>query len=525
MFRRLAACGAVYGAVMMVWFGLDWTQTYVTPGVRRVPQFDPDVWLVRPALILLTVAVMRLMYIVARDIRGPRLHTWGTTRWNKALTDAKLIKNVDAPQARMVGKVRAVDDTTLVTLRLPPGLTVGAVHARLEQVAASLDIPVDRIHVTRNGGKPGLMDVRVTPPPLDLKPRYVDLPDVTSWREPVLLGRDQRGRNLTAPTYNIGQWLVGGITGSGKTTALRLLAAHYALDPSTVVWGCDGKGSRDDWGPIRHRTARWIDVTDTDASSDYLQMLRDVVTLVGERNQAGGRDHPGMLVIFEEATAFRAGLGPAETVEADKLMTRIVQTCRSANVLVVTAAQRPAASLMSTNVRAQAGVALCMRVRSTTDAEMVLGYRPEVPVPEQVGRGLLDVADGAPRTVHVDHLTEAQWVDLCARWAPPPPVLVPDVDDSPQDAPLVDPLLSAVAHALIAAQQPLTAGQLWERLPVEHRTADHRTLGRALTKLGFAATRRYVEGVQRRLYDLDVLTRVMSCGESTSQDEVGVEAL
>lgn len=530
LLSRLAALVLLYAVVVSAWAYLD------GPGKGSlgtlpvtIPPIDFDKWVRTPAIwaawIGGVVLVVRIVYVAKR----PHLHRFGTAKWNEALEAAGLIrdpagKNADpAPRARMVGKIRVIDETTLITLRLPNGLTVPQVAAKAEQVAGVIDVPITRLHLSKLDGRSSMLRVRIDPPDRPLKPRDVELPEVTTWRDPVLVGRDMRGRDITAPVYDIGQWLVGGITGSGKTTLLRLIAAHYALDPDATIWGCDGKGSTDDWGPLHHRVTRWVDVTDPDASLRYIDMLRDIGNEVAARNKAGGRDHPGMLVILEEATALRAGLDNAETTESDKLLVRIVQTCRSANVLVVTAAQRPSASLMSSNVRAQAGVGVCMRVRSMSDAEMVLGYRPEVALPEAVGRALLDVGDGTPRAVLVDHMPYGAWMDLCEQWKPQlhlvPPVEEepePELEPEPEDAvfedepvsesvPTVDPLLAAVWVALKASGRRMTTSELWEALPREVRTSDPVMLGRTLTKLGVQGVR----GSRGTMYSLDLLNQAV----------------
>lgn len=534
----LTRCIGAYYLAVAAWWGIGYVNRELIPARQYVPPVDVDTWVYRPAWTVAGVIILGVIFEIARHASTPGLHKYGTQKWNTALEQAGLIKNPvgsdakPAPRASMVGRVRQVDETTLVALRLPPGLVVSQVAAKAEHIAAALSVPPERLHLGRHRDNPGVLTARIDPPDLPLKPRVVDPPDETSWRTPVLIGRDLRGRDVTAPTYDIGQWLVGGITGSGKTTLLRLLAAHYALDPDATIWGCDGKGSRDDWGPLRHRVHRWVDVTDPDASTLYLEMLRDIAEEVTTRNRAGGRDHPGMLVILEEATALRASLDPADMKEADRHLVRIVQTCRSGNVLVVTAAQRPSATLMSTNVRAQAGVGICMNVRSMTDAEMVLGYRPEVALPDAVGRALLDVGDGKTRAVLVDHMPDQQWRDLCHQWRPVaavPDIVDDELDEEPQDEPVMDPLVSAVAHVLMAAQTPMTAGELWPRLPVEVRCEDAMRLGQALSALGVASRKRRVAGVQGRFYDvadlsLDAVPDVSQAGTGgqAPQDATGV---
>jgi hypothetical protein len=453
--------------------GLHITHTAATTTTPDLPSIP---W----PLVAVTAVTAAVAVGAVRSRRQARPAKWTTTRVATGFTRAGL-----TPPTGI--RVRHHDDATVVTATLPAGLVASQVVTKREALAAALTVPLDRLTVGMAGGHPSKVELTIADPEPVLATRAATLPDTTIWRDPVLLGRDPRGRDVTAPVYDIGQWLVGGLTGSGKTTLLRLLAAHYALDPTTVIWGADGKGSRDDWAPLRGRVARWVDVTDDDSAAAYLTLIRDTNKEVAARNSSGGRDHPGMLVILEEATAFRAALDPDMQATVDKQLTRLVQTCRSANVLVVTAAQRPSSTLMSPNVRAQSGVGICMRVRSATDAEMVLGYRPTVPLPDAPGRALVDVGNGVLTRVLVDWLTDDAWTELGQRVTPPPPT----IEVRPQDA----TLLTVAYDAVAAAGGRMTTAEILDAIPAGLAAAPGAAmLGRELTALGWETRVEWVGG-------------------------------
>jgi hypothetical protein len=215
-------------------------------------------------------------------------------------------------------------------------------------------------------------------------------------------------------------------------------------------------------------------------------MLRDVFEEILRRNKLGGREHPGMLVLLEEATALRSCLEREDRNEADRLLIRIVQTCRKANVLTVIAAQRPSASLMSTDVRAQAGVNVCLQVRTKTDLEMVLGFRPEADMPMGVGRALLDVGEGEPRLICVDWLQDEQWQALASRWREPLPLAAPEPMGTVSD---VDPLLWLAREAVATTPEGrMTTERILETLGEDVAgTSDPAQLGRRLSALGWPA--------------------------------------
>ena len=391
-------------------------------------------------------------------------------------------------------------------------MSVGQVTAAGERFISALRLPVpaDRVRVTPYQGLAHHLLITIAAPALTLTTRHPDLPELTSWSDPIVLGRDSRtGNDVTAPTWNVPAWLVGGRSGSGKSVALRLVIAHYAADPDAVLWGFDAKGSTDDWADILPRFARWVATTgDTTVDGQLLlATLHDLDAVVFARNAARGRDYPGMLVLLEEITGLRDDMTPKDRAALDGVLGRLVKMCRSANVTLIITAQRPSARDLPTTVRAQAEVLLCMRMTRPSDASMVLGEQPPYDVsafPD--GHGLLSVK-GDLRPVIVDHVDDAAWVRFCRELCPaddapavaPAEIEVPDLQDSPRT------LLQTCEDLVAAApEQVMTPTALYEALPVELRPATQRALSLALSDQGWRSQNnvrvgtRYVRAYQAR---------------------------
>lgn len=403
-----------------------------------------------------------------RPARGNRW--WSEPQMVEAFTTAGILRapKDDAPPPRLVVKAAQDDYGTTVTVGLPPGVVFSTVEGKREALAAALSQPLHLVTVTQAKTDPAnVATVRVTLP-YERTIRPHNLPDVTCWRDPLTIGRDRRGRDITIPTWNTGQVLVGGQTSSGKTYFLRLLASHYALDPDASLFIVDGKGSTDDWGPIGHRCEDLVFVHDDRPGDRFFALLQTVQGIVTARNKAGGRDHPGCLVILEEFSSMLAMLETARKRDAARAVTRLTQTCRSANVLVVIAAQRPSASTMDTNTRAQAAVSVALSMKSPTDTTMVLGHTPTLELPDEPGEAIV-VVPGKPDVLSdLDVLADEDWRVLCGSlpavgraWVPalieddPEPVeddAVVQVGPAPvlHVVPVVEPVVSA-RDAVLAA--------------------------------------------------------------------------
>lgn len=491
-----AAVGGLWWGLLQVQIGLGNKWTPIPP--MPVLHWWPTGAAISGGLIFLLI----VLYAPNGDSEPATRSGWTTARITAAFHAAALTKLNDDGTAPTVAlrSTHTTDDATLLVIKLPAGLVVSNVNGRREHVAAALGLPTDRLHFTAHEGRPDMLALTVDAAPLTLSSRAPVLPDVTRWHDPILLGRDMRGRDIRVSTWDVPQWLIGGQSGYGKTVAFRMIIAHYAADPDAVLWGVDGKGNRDDWVTIQPRFERWVTVLDRVAGpARYLQMLEDLALEIDRRQDIAGRDYPGMLVLLDDAPQLRKRLAAEDKTRADDLLTGIVQTCRAANVLILVAAQKPSSKQMDTDQRSQSGIALCMRMENLDDARMVLGARPPdssvLAFPR--GDGWLKSGDEPLRRVRVDFLTNQKWkqlsVELAARHVP---VVVPEaisdapaveVEPTPQD---VNPLLRAAYEAAVAANPEgrMTTKETLAAVPAGLAgTSDVGQFGRKLTALGWPA--------------------------------------
>jgi hypothetical protein len=174
-------------------------------------------------------------------------------------------------------------------------------------------------------------------------------------------GDDSIGRNLA-------QWLVGGVTGAGKSQALVVAMADALTRKDVVVWASDH---------VKHvQTFRsilggidWC-VQTKKAAKGMLAATRRVVAARVRYLGSRGYDQwepgcgiPLLIVWIEEAV---------ELVADSMDYIRLVQQARSAGVVLIASLQRPSHTSIDTDARAQLTGNWCFGVRNHVDATFVL---------------------------------------------------------------------------------------------------------------------------------------------------------
>ncbi|MGW4505712.1 plasmid transfer protein TraB [Streptomyces sp. NPDC004436] len=183
---------------------------------------------------------------------------------------------------------------------------------------------------------------------------------------------------------NATHFLVAGMNGSAKSTAMTFALIDALIRRDVIVWGCDPAKGRQTFGPLLPYLD-WVEMT-LAGGEVMVNTLPDVITArADELGRHGFKNWtpaafeqlgmPYMIVLFEEAAKlFRNG---AE-LEA------VVEAARSAGITIIVSLQRPSSTTMPTDVREQLGGALCFGVKGSTTADMALpddvrdaGARPE----------------------------------------------------------------------------------------------------------------------------------------------------
>lgn len=357
-------------------------------------------------------------------------------RFVRAFIEAGLLKapKDDEPPLHIRRAGPTVNDGQDVTYRihLPAGVTFSAVAGKRESFAQTLGLPKKLLTLHQGELDPaGVVTVTVSRPYVR-ETREWSRPAVVGWEHPAVIGRDRKGGQVTIPTVGTGALLFGGQTNSGKTSAMWLLAAHYALDPEARLFVVDGKSARPDWGPLERRAERTLYKSDPNSGARFVALVQDVLGIVETRNVAGfgDSDHctePGVLLILEEFANFLGGLEPKVRKAAEQAVGELVSTARSVNVMVLIAAQEPSADMMPTFFRKQAAVSIALSLKADVSYGMVLGdgFDTSIPKPKAKGQARVAVAGEPDRFVELDYMPKAAWKQLCASLPSSQPVWVP----------------------------------------------------------------------------------------------------
>ena len=221
----------------------------------------------------------------------------------------------------------------------------------------------------------------------------------------------RRGRRLLLrlPSPEVAHVLVAGTTGSGKTALLRALVLSLALynpQGALQVALIDPKGRG--FGalaglPHLVRPA----VTEPEAA---VRLLAGLVSEM-ERRDREKRNRPALVVVIDELADLRMVGGQG----VEEALTRLTQRGREAGVHVVTATQRPAATVVGSLVKANLPVRLVGAVGSADDARIASGLAG-TGAERLRGRGdFLLVARGETIRLQVAYLSEAECQQVVRR--------------------------------------------------------------------------------------------------------------
>lgn len=210
--------------------------------------------------------------------------------------------------------------------------------------------------------------------------------------QPIPLGWNPRGA-LVETTLMYSNLIVGGIPGSGKTSAALVLALAAALDPTCEVWAYELKGSGDleSIRPICHRYVSGDDDDDIEATvkglraanaeqkrrKKFIQGLpvsevpdgrrtsRELAERYPEQNLGP------MVVIIDEAQEL---FGHEEYgKEAEALCARLIKKARAYGIILILLTQDPDAKSLPPSVSRNAGTRLCLAVMDWRANNNVLG--------------------------------------------------------------------------------------------------------------------------------------------------------
>ena len=245
-------------------------------------------------------------------------------------------------------------------------------------------------------------------------------------------GTDPRHRRADAALIEH-NWLLGSMPGQGKTSAVRVLVAAAALDPTVEMWlhELKGTGDLDPFECCSHRFISGIDDESIGYAAESLKLLRaEVMKRAARLKKLDRALCPDKKVTREIANKRSLQLWPllAAFDEVQNLFGHpkygkqagedavfIIKIGRALGVFLILATQRPDKDSLPTGVSGNVSTRFCLKVAGQVENDMVLGtsaykngarattFRPKV----DAGLGYLKGEENAPRVVRTYYLNGA----------------------------------------------------------------------------------------------------------------------
>ena len=252
---------------------------------------------------------------------------------------------------------------------------------------------------------------------------------------PFPFGTDPRGRRADGHMIEH-NWLLGSMPGQGKTSAVRVLVAAAALDPTVELWlhELKGTGDLDPFEQVSHRFISGIDDESIGYAAESLKKLKAEVMSRTGRLKKIQAEHPGLCpdkkVSREIASRRSLRLQPLICAidECQNLFAHpkfgkqagedavfIIKIGRALGVSLILATQRPDKDSLPTGVSGNVSTRFCLKVAGQIENDMILGtsaykngarattFRPKI----DAGLGYLKGEENTPQVVRTYYLNNA----------------------------------------------------------------------------------------------------------------------
>ena len=259
---------------------------------------------------------------------------------------------------------RHVGPRTITYRVMPgPGVTVAAITRRALDVGVQLSTPSCTAREEQ-----GRMFVEVAREDMDI-PRLDTLPPPTDPRD-ILVGVDGLGASVHIRLDNLPHCILAGSSGSGKSTALRVILRGVKRDPTRRLIVCDPKGSGDFEEFHRGRNQVHADLRSANFAiwtAGEILMPRTGQKRASEVSEAATNFGDGnVLLVVDEVQMITSK-------SAKDMLNRILAAGRSMGMNCILATQQPSAQVLGNEMRANCPTRLVFRVASQSDSRVALG--------------------------------------------------------------------------------------------------------------------------------------------------------
>jgi hypothetical protein len=369
-------------------------------------------------------AVMAVTFlIVVVVVPTPNRHLLGRTlhvaNVRRRLEMAFLsLPGILADRPPHVAKITRTTVGDRVELGLRHGTSIEELERAQPVIAASLGVrdvrlvldPARHDHVTLTITRRDPFESTTAPCPLVTAPKF------DAWT-PIPVGVDEEGGivTLSLPEHNV---LFGAEPGGGKSVALSVLVAAFALDQKVTLWLFDGK---------LVELAPWLDCAkrfvgpDIELAISVLEELRAEMDeryrdlLVRKVRKVSPGDDLGLHVVaIDELALYVAGVDKKLAGRFSELLRDLVARGRAAGIIVLSATQKPSIDIVPSALRDLFGFRWALRCATREASDTVLGsgwsslgFSAADIDPARRGVGLLLHEGGTPIRLRSFHLSDA----------------------------------------------------------------------------------------------------------------------
>ena len=424
--------------------------------VTAVVAVPVSVLLVAAALTLPTWAVgagitgvLALLGVAGRQQDRPIISHYVSVQLQRPVTSEEVVNALAAigikGKVEFVAPIQVDGPGWRAEFDLPPGVLAETVLERRKELAGAMRRPLATVWPeTDPDAHPGRCVLWVAKQdPARAKRRLWPLlkDGRADMFEDFPFGFDPRGRavHLNLMYTNL---LIGGVPGSGKTSAVLVIALAAALDPYCELWVYELKGSGDleSVRPVCHRYVSGDDDDDCRAALDALRALeqemnrrKDIIRDLPIEDVPSGRKvyphlakrkelglHP-LVAIFDEChTLFEH---EEYGKEAAEIAGRLIRKARAYGIILVVTTQKPDAKSLPTVVSGNVSTRFCLAVVGQQANDMVLGtsmYRNGIRATmfdprKEAGTGWLSKSAHDNRIVRAAFLTQDEAMDVGRR--------------------------------------------------------------------------------------------------------------